>query len=146
VIDELHAQHFRVVLHTVILSRVLRGTVNDRCDLSRYDEEEAGCYCNTHRKTFALGVDGWWPDEGDGLNIASRLTRNRMHWEGLSRTARAHGLASTSHGTTHRAASPSASPKAPACFHLHADRWRSASRTQRHQQHHHTKSHSKAAS
>jgi alpha-glucosidase (family GH31 glycosyl hydrolase) len=81
-IDELHAHHFRVVLHAVILSRVLRGTVHDRCDLSRYDEEEAGCYWNTHRKTYALGVDGWWPDEGDGLNIASRLTRNRMYWEG----------------------------------------------------------------
>jgi hypothetical protein len=81
-IDELHAHHFRVVLHSVILTRALRGSVNDRCDLSRYDEEEAGCYWNTHRKTYALGVDGWWPDEGDGLPIASRLTRNRMYWEG----------------------------------------------------------------
>src|SRR5207302_9156982 len=25
---------------------------------------------------------GWWPDEGDPLDIASRLTRNRMYWEG----------------------------------------------------------------
>lgn len=81
-IDELHAQHFRVVLHNVILQRTLRGTVGDSCTLARYDEEEVGCYWNTHRKTYALGVDGWWPDEGDGLNIASRLTRNRMYWEG----------------------------------------------------------------
>ena len=29
-----------------------------------------------------MGVDGWWPDEGDPLDIASRLTRNRMYWEG----------------------------------------------------------------
>lgn len=29
-----------------------------------------------------MGVDGWWPDEGDTLDIASRLTRNRMYWEG----------------------------------------------------------------
>ena len=29
-----------------------------------------------------MGVDGWWPDEGDPLDIASRLARNRMHWEG----------------------------------------------------------------
>ena len=29
-----------------------------------------------------MGVDGWWPDEGDPLDIISRLTRNRMHWEG----------------------------------------------------------------
>jgi len=29
-----------------------------------------------------MGVDGWWPDEGDPLDIPSRLARNRMHWEG----------------------------------------------------------------
>jgi alpha-glucosidase/alpha-D-xyloside xylohydrolase len=35
-----------------------------------------------HRKVFALGVDGWWPDEGDPMNAQSRLTRNRMYWDG----------------------------------------------------------------
>ena len=34
-----------------------------------------------HRPVFALGVDGWWPDEGDALNLPSRLVRNRMYWE-----------------------------------------------------------------
>ena len=29
-----------------------------------------------------MGIDGWWPDEGDSLDIASRLVRNRMYWEG----------------------------------------------------------------
>src|SRR5205809_4142887 len=29
-----------------------------------------------------MGVDGWWPDEGDALDISSRLVRNRMYWEG----------------------------------------------------------------
>jgi alpha-glucosidase (family GH31 glycosyl hydrolase) len=29
-----------------------------------------------------MGVDGWWPDEGDPLDAASRLVRNRMYWEG----------------------------------------------------------------
>jgi alpha-glucosidase/alpha-D-xyloside xylohydrolase len=81
-IDDLHAQHLRVVLHTVILSDALRGSAGDRCDLASYDEEQAGCYWQTHRKAFGLGVDGWWPDEGDSLDIASRLTRNRMYWEG----------------------------------------------------------------
>ena len=27
-------------------------------------------------------MDGWWPDEGDALTAASRLTRIRMYWEG----------------------------------------------------------------
>ena len=81
-LDQLHALNFRVVLHDVILARRLRGTARDTCDLARFDEEEAGCYWNLHRKTFSLGVDGWWPDEGDPLDAASRLARIRMHYEG----------------------------------------------------------------
>ena len=82
ILDEFHKDNFRVVLHAVILTRKLRGTVHDPCALGRFDEEEASCYWDAHRKDFALGVDGWWPDEGDPLDIASRLTRNRMYWEG----------------------------------------------------------------
>jgi alpha-glucosidase (family GH31 glycosyl hydrolase) len=80
--DQLRGDHFHPVVHVVILSDRLRGTVHDPCDLARYDESEASCYWDAHRKTFADGVDGWWPDEGDPLDIASRLVRNRMYWEG----------------------------------------------------------------
>ena len=82
VIAQLHKEHFHVVLHAVILSGELRGTVRDGCALTRFDEEQASCHWDAHRKVFALGVDGWWPDEGDPLDVASRLTRNRMYWEG----------------------------------------------------------------
>jgi alpha-glucosidase (family GH31 glycosyl hydrolase) len=82
VLDELHKDNFRVVLHSVILSDTLTATVRDACDLSRFDEELASCHWDAHRKDFALGVDGWWPDEGDPLDRASRLVRNRMYWEG----------------------------------------------------------------
>ncbi len=81
-IEQLHQDNFRVVLHDVILADRLRGTVHDSCELRTFDEENAGCYWDAHRKDFAMGVDGWWPDEGDPLGIASRLARNRMHWEG----------------------------------------------------------------
>jgi alpha-glucosidase (family GH31 glycosyl hydrolase) len=81
-IEQLHQDHFRVVLHAVVLADKLRGSASDACTLSRFDEEEAGCYWDTHRKDFAIGVDGWWPDEGDPMGIASRLARNRMYWEG----------------------------------------------------------------
>jgi alpha-glucosidase (family GH31 glycosyl hydrolase) len=80
--DELRNDHFHPVMHTVILSDRLSGTVHDPCDLARYDESQASCYWDAHRKTFTTGVDGWWPDEGDPLDIASRLVRNRMYWEG----------------------------------------------------------------
>jgi len=82
VLDELHKEHFRAAVHVVILSDKLRGTVRDPCDLSRYDEEQASCHWDAHRKDFAMGIDGWWPDEGDPLDIPSRLVRNRMYWEG----------------------------------------------------------------
>jgi alpha-glucosidase (family GH31 glycosyl hydrolase) len=81
-IERLHQDHFRIVLHAVILADKLRGSASDACTLSRFDEKEAGCYWDTHRKDFAMGVDGWWPDEGDPMGIASRLARNRMYWEG----------------------------------------------------------------
>jgi alpha-glucosidase (family GH31 glycosyl hydrolase) len=81
-IDELHKDNFKVVLHSVILADKLSGTVRDNCEVSRFDDEQASCYWDEHRKDFAMGVDGWWPDEGDPLNIPSRLVRNRMYWEG----------------------------------------------------------------
>jgi alpha-glucosidase (family GH31 glycosyl hydrolase) len=81
-LDTLHRDHFHAVVHAVILADRLHGTVHDPCDLSRFDEESVSCYWDTHRKDFALGIDGWWPDEGDPLDIPSRLLRNRMYWEG----------------------------------------------------------------
>jgi len=82
ILEELHAKNFRAVLHAVILSDRLHGTVRDQCDLPGFDEALAACYWDEHRRDFAMGVDGWWPDEGDPLDIASRLVRNRMYWEG----------------------------------------------------------------
>ena len=81
-LDELHKEQFRAVVHVVILSDKLSGTVHEPCDVLRFDEEKASCHWDAHRKDFAMGVDGWWPDEGDPLDISSRLTRNRMYWEG----------------------------------------------------------------
>jgi alpha-glucosidase (family GH31 glycosyl hydrolase) len=81
-IEELHKDNFKTVVHSVILSDRLEGSVHDPCDLSRYDESQASCYWNAHRKDFAMGVDGWWPDEGDPLDTASMLVRNKMYWEG----------------------------------------------------------------
>ncbi len=84
VIAKLHDDHFKVVLHSVITTDVLRGAVHDRdqCPAASSKSEEASCNWDAHRKDFSLGVDGWWPDEGDPLDIASRLVRNRMYWEG----------------------------------------------------------------
>jgi len=81
IFDELHAQNMKVALHVVIRARSMSGTVRDKCDSSRPAEEQPSCYWDIHRPIFNRGVDGWWPDEGDPLNAASRLARNRMYWE-----------------------------------------------------------------
>lgn len=82
ILKEFHEKDFHAVMHAVILTRELNGSARDGCAVGRFDEQQAGCYWDAHRKDFAMGIDGWWPDEGDSLDIRSRLTRNRMYWEG----------------------------------------------------------------
>ncbi|HET7698181.1 MAG TPA: TIM-barrel domain-containing protein [Vicinamibacterales bacterium] len=91
-IDELHALNYKVVLHVVIEGRRLHGTVKDVCAAPEPSgrtpegqwppDRSVGCYWPHHKGVFDLGVDGWWPDQGDGLDAPSRLNRIRMYWEG----------------------------------------------------------------
>lgn len=93
-IDDLHAQHFKVVLHVVIEGRRMSGAVADPCTPdkavpsgrtpdNRWPEDRAvPCYWPYHKPLYDLGVDGFWPDQGDGLDAPSRLARIRMYWEG----------------------------------------------------------------
>lgn len=80
-IDELHSEHFKVILHLTRPPLQLRGTVADK-GAEAQDVNDAAHYWATHREVFKLGIDGWWPDEGDTLSPESRLARNRMYWEG----------------------------------------------------------------
>jgi alpha-glucosidase/alpha-D-xyloside xylohydrolase len=98
-IDDLHALHYKIVLHIVIEGLHLTGTVKDPCthpepsgrtpdangDVTnaKYPlERSVGCYWPYHKGVYDLGIDGWWPDQGDGLDPPSRLNRIRMYWEG----------------------------------------------------------------
>jgi alpha-glucosidase (family GH31 glycosyl hydrolase) len=93
-IDEMHAQHFKVVLHVVIEGRRMAGAVSDPCTPDkavpsgrtpddRWPEDRAvPCYWPYHKPLYDLGIDGMWPDQGDGLDEPSRLARIRMYWEG----------------------------------------------------------------
>jgi alpha-glucosidase/alpha-D-xyloside xylohydrolase len=92
-IDELHGQHFKVVLHTVLEGRKLTGTVADACTAAPLpsgrtpdgkwpDERQVACYWPAHKTLYDAGIDGWWPDQGDGLDAPSRLARIRMYYEG----------------------------------------------------------------
>jgi alpha-glucosidase/alpha-D-xyloside xylohydrolase len=93
-IEKLHAMHYKVVLHIVIEGRLLTGTVAEPCTPDKAvpsgrtadnrwpDDRPVPCYWPYHKPLMDLGVDGWWPDQGDGLEVASRLNRHRMYWEG----------------------------------------------------------------
>jgi alpha-glucosidase/alpha-D-xyloside xylohydrolase len=92
-IDELHAQHFKVMLHVVLEGQRLTGTVSDPCTAAPLpsgrtrdnrwpDERQVSCYWPVHKQLYDAGIDGWWPDQGDGLDGPSRLARHRMYFEG----------------------------------------------------------------
>jgi alpha-glucosidase/alpha-D-xyloside xylohydrolase len=92
-LDQIHAQHLKVVVHVVIEGRTLTGSVDQPCtaeplpsgrtaDNQWPPNRQASCYWPTHQGVMDAGVDGWWPDQGDGLDGPSRLNRHRMYWEG----------------------------------------------------------------
>jgi alpha-glucosidase (family GH31 glycosyl hydrolase) len=92
-IHELHKEHFKVVLHVVLEGQRLTGSVSDPCTASLLPsgrtpdhhwppDRQVSCYWPVHKPLLDLGIDGWWPDQGDGLDAPSRLARNRMYFEG----------------------------------------------------------------
>ena len=96
-VDDLHALHYKVVLHVVIEGRRMGGTVAGACtpekavpsgrtSEDRWPEDRAvECYWPYHKPLMDVGIDGWWPDQGDELDGPSRLARIRMYWEGSQR-------------------------------------------------------------
>jgi alpha-glucosidase (family GH31 glycosyl hydrolase) len=93
-IETLHALNFKVVLHVVLEGRRLSGAVSDACndgdrlpsgrtpDGKWPEDRRVSCYWPYHKSLYDIGADGWWPDQGDGLDAPSRLARHRMYWEG----------------------------------------------------------------
>ncbi len=92
-ISELHDENFKVILHIVIEGHRLTGTVHDKCtapplpsgrtpDNKWPPDRQVSCYWPFHKPLMDLGVDGWWPDQGDGFDGPSELNRHRMYWEG----------------------------------------------------------------
>jgi alpha-glucosidase/alpha-D-xyloside xylohydrolase len=78
-IDALHALDFRVVLHVNRAPRNMFGaSVGEPSD----DPNHIRNYWARHKKLVGLGVDGWWPDDGDELPVEARLARHRCYFEG----------------------------------------------------------------
>ena len=78
-LNALHALNFKVILHINHAPPSLFGaSVAEKSDSPLHIHN----YWARHREDFALGVDGWWPDDGDELPIEARLTRHRCYYEG----------------------------------------------------------------
>ena len=80
VLRQLHAENLKVIVHIVPPAN-FHGTVHDTGAEAR-EPGDAAPYWAQHVPLARAGVDGWWPDEGDGLPVSARLQRNAMYWEG----------------------------------------------------------------
>ena len=90
----LHDQHYKVILHVVVEGRKLTGTGHDACTARPLPsgttpdghwprERQVACYWPSHKPVMTdVGIDGWWPDQGDGYDGPSEINRHRMYWEG----------------------------------------------------------------
>ena len=84
VIRDLHTNHLHVVLHVVPLQQkypMLHGEIPPAPG-EPLDSQHIANYWKRHHDLVVAGVDGWWPDEGDWLDLPSRLARHRMYYEG----------------------------------------------------------------
>ncbi len=75
-----HEEHIKVVLH-VVPPYDFHGKITDT-GAAAHTLGDAVPYWAEHMPVEEIGVDGWWPDEGDGLPITSRFERNELYWEG----------------------------------------------------------------
>jgi alpha-glucosidase/alpha-D-xyloside xylohydrolase len=80
-IKEMHDEHFKIAVHVVIQQKDVHGTVRDTGAAADSTEDVAN-YWAKHLEVFRMGMDAWWPDEGDWLSPKACLVRNRMYWEG----------------------------------------------------------------
>lgn len=81
---DIHERHFCVILH-VVPPGDLHGRVSD-AGAAEFASGDAAAYWRQHAELERIGVDGWWPDEGDKLSVYSRFDRNRMYFEGSRKT------------------------------------------------------------
>jgi alpha-glucosidase (family GH31 glycosyl hydrolase) len=84
-IDKMHELHTKVILHVVpptIGGRLqLHGSI-PALTTEVEDSTSISAYWRKHEPTFNLGVDGWWPDEGDQYTVKSLFLRSEMYYKG----------------------------------------------------------------
>jgi len=70
---DMHSRNVKVVLHMVPW---------DRDKLPVLDDSAFKNYWEPHSALMKMGVDGWWPDEGDWFNLFERMKRHQLYYQG----------------------------------------------------------------
>ena len=81
ILGRLHEQHLKVILHVNNAPRNLHGEIPP-ARRERASPDQIATYWIRHQPPLKLGIDGWWPDDGDELPIDARLARHRMYFHG----------------------------------------------------------------
>ena len=78
-IKALHDVNVRVILH---VNKAPKGMFGLSIKDQSKEKNHISNYWNWHLPVFNLGVDGWWPDDGDELPVEARMARHRCYYEG----------------------------------------------------------------
>jgi len=84
-ITEMHDRNVKVILHMVPWDRdKLPGLVGNipakRGEI--VNSSHIQNYWKQHVPLMAMGVDGFWPDEGDWFNLFERIKRHQLYYQG----------------------------------------------------------------
>ncbi|MFD2099006.1 TIM-barrel domain-containing protein [Flagellimonas iocasae] len=85
VIDEMHSKNTKVVMHVVPWDRdrlaTLHGSIPPK-EGETVDSSHILTHWKEHESLMNIGVDAFWPDEGDWFNLFERLERHKMYYQG----------------------------------------------------------------
>ena len=85
VVADMHARHVKVVVHMVPWDRdrlpTLQGTIPPRPG-EVVDASHVQSYWQQHVPLVTAGIDAFWPDEGDWFNLAERIKRHQLYYQG----------------------------------------------------------------
>lgn len=80
ILRQLRSLNFKVILHVNRAPVGLHGGFDEQPPAGESDHVVH--YWARHREVFQLGVDGWWPDDGDELPVDARLARHLTYYQG----------------------------------------------------------------
>lgn len=78
----LHERHTKLVLHMVPWDRDKLPTLEGSIPPTPGGPTSLADYWQQHVPLAQMGVDGWWPDEGDWFDLHERVKRHQLYYQG----------------------------------------------------------------